>query len=185
MNKIFYLSMLILFSTTKIVAQTNTIKYYNACNENKNYFALKGDTVVFKCDSIRLLNAKAYSTLQDAYFRLYSTSNQLVIKTDSAGLIYKNLYEEKSRDYNNLKSTFEQFRINTENHVLAIDTNVLAIKTNTMEAKNQLDSTESLIKSSVKEIKDISNNMWRTKLKAGAVGFLGAALLLLPIIIFR
>jgi hypothetical protein len=75
--------------------------------------------------------------------------------------------------------------MNTENHVLTIDTNVLAIKTNTNNAKIQLHETDSLIKSSVEDLKKISNDMWCAKLKAGAVGFLGAALLLLPIIIFR
>lgn len=185
MTKLFYLSVCLLFFNIKTEAQTNTIKFYNACNENKNYYAFKGDTVVFKCDSIRLLNAKAFNTLEDSYIRLYRTSNELVIKTDSAGLIYKNLYEEKSRDYNNLNATFGQFRKNTEDHVLAIDTNVLAIKNYTSNAKFQLAKTDSLIYQTAKDIKEFKDNQWKTKLKAGTVGFLVAVVVLVPIILFK
>jgi hypothetical protein len=184
MKNIFYFILLLTFLNIKLQAQSG-IKYFNACNENKNYFAFKGDTIVFRCDSIRLLNTRAFGSLQEAYARLYNTSNQLINKTDSAGLIYKTLYEEKSRDYNSLKSNFEQFRINTQNHILSTDTNILAIKNYTNNAKIELNKTDSLIQSSVKDIKDFKDRMWLTKLKAGAVGFLAATVVLLPIILLK
>lgn len=92
-------------------------KYYTNCNGTKNYYPLKGDTIIFRCDSIHLLNRTAYRTLEDSYERLHTTSSQVVTKIDSAGLIYKNLYEDKSRDYDLLNATFSDFRQKTENHI--------------------------------------------------------------------
>lgn len=167
------------------LAQNKNFKYYKACNEAKNFYALSGDTVVFNCDSIRLLNAWAYGTLEESYSRLYKTSIELVNKTDSAGLIYKNLYEGKTRDYNNLKASYDNFRINTENHILATDSNVLAIKKNAIDAKTQLFNADSSITKGIADIRAYESGKTWVYVKAGTIGFLAATAIMLPVILTK
>lgn len=154
-------------------AQTGSKKYYRDCTNIKNYYANKGDTVIFNCDSIRLYNLPTFENMQKAYNRLYNTSNELVLKTDSASLIFKNLYEEKSRAYDVLQQSYSQFRQNTENHILATDSNILVIKNNTLNAKIQLEKTDSFIVSGMQKIEKFNNNLWKMKLKYVGIGFLG------------
>jgi hypothetical protein len=154
-------------------AQTRSKKYYRDCTNIKNYYAYKGDTVIFNCDSIRLYNLPTFENMQKAYNRLYNTSNELVLKTDSASLIFKNLYEEKSRAYEVLQQSYSQFRQNTENHILATDSNMLVIKNNTLNAKIQLEKADSFIVSGMEKIEKFNNNLWKMKLKYAGIGFLG------------
>ncbi len=179
-----YFFLTVLYFTVCLNTRAQSVKYYKACAEARNFYANKGDTIIFRCDSIRLLNPSAYHILEDSYDRLYRTSGELVNKTDSAGLIYRNLYEEKSREYNALKISYEQFRSNTQNHILATDTNVLAIKNNAINAKIQLQQADSCIAAGIADIRAFERNKWMVTIKAGAVGFLAATLILLPAIIF-
>jgi hypothetical protein len=154
-------------------AQTGSKKFYRDCTNIKNYYAHKGDTVIFNCDSIRLYNPPTFANMQKAYSRLYNTSNELILKTDSASLIFKNLYEEKSRAYDVLQQSYSQFRQNTENHILATDSNMLVIKNNTINAKIQLEKADSFIVSGMQKIEKFNNSLWKMKLKYAGIGFLG------------
>jgi hypothetical protein len=171
MNKkiaLLFISIIVSFSN---FAQSGSKKYYKDCTNIKNYFALKGDTVVFQCDSIRLYNSATFAYLQNSYSRLYHTTNELIIKTDSASLIFKNLYEEKSRAYDILHQSYSKFRQNTENHILATDSNMLVIKNNTMNAKIQLEKADSLIATGIQKIEKFNNNLWKMKIKYAGIGF--------------
>ncbi|MDP1728456.1 MAG: hypothetical protein Q8M15_16850 [Bacteroidota bacterium] len=183
--KLYIFITIVFMPITQAWAQNDKIIYYKACTEAKNFYAFSGDTVVFNCDSIRLLNAKAYGILEESYSRLYKISNELINKTDSAGLIYKNLYEEKTRDYNILKANFGDFRINTENHILATDSNVLAIKKNAIDAKTQLFKAESSITKGIEDIRAYESGKIWVYLKAGTIGFLAATAIMLPVILTK
>lgn len=172
MKLILIITLLVTIFSSQATAQNSGIKYYNNCQANKNYYAFKGDTVVFKCDSIRLLNTTAFSTLQNAYSNLYQTTNQLVIKTDSAGIVFKSLYEQKAKDYEALNAQFANFRINTQNHILATDTNILAIKNYTNQAQIQLNKADSNLNNSIEILKKEQKNVWLTKVKYTSIGFL-------------
>ena len=173
MNSKKLLLILIVFFSYNSKAQIGSKKYYRDCTHIKNYYALKGDTVIFACDSIRLLNQSTYSSLQKAYSRLYKTSNELVLKTDSASIIFKNLYEEKSRNYDALQESYALFRQKTENHIMATDSNMLSIKNNTSQAKIQLEKADSLITNGIQKIEKFNAEVWKTKLKYSGIGFLG------------
>ncbi|MFY8019790.1 MAG: hypothetical protein ACOVP1_01280 [Bacteroidia bacterium] len=157
-------------------AQSGSKKFFRDCTQIKTYYARNGDTVVFACDSIRLYNPNSFSSLQKAYSRLYKTSNELALKTDSASLIFKNLYEEKSRQYELLQQSYALFRQKTENHILATDSNVLSIKNNSLQAKMQLEKADSLISNGIQKMEKFNANLWKTKMKYAGVGFFGGLL---------
>ncbi len=162
-----------LFSDS-VLAQS--IKRMNDCTGIKTFVANKGDTVLFNCDSVRLYNQASFLNLKTNYERLYETSNALLIKSDSASFIFKNLYEEKSKAYDALQQSYSQFRLKTENHLLATDTNILAIKSNTLNAKMQVQKADSLIVTGIQKIEDFNRNQWKTKVKYAGWGFVGGIL---------
>lgn len=172
MKFILVIALLVAVFSYQATAQNSGIKYFTNCQANKKYYAFKGDTVVFKCDSIRLLNTTAFSTLQNAYSNLYQTTNQLVIKTDSAGIVFKSLYEQKAKDYEALNAQFANFRNNTQNHILATDTNILAIKNYTNQAKIQLNKADSAIVAGITQINEYEKTKRCKQIKYTAFGFL-------------
>jgi len=185
MKPVLYIIFLVLVFAEGASAQKGKVKYYNTCADAKNIFARKGDTIIFKCDSIRLLNNKAYRVLEESYEFLHNTSGDLLTKLDSSEHIYKKMYEQKVKDYETVSASFEDFRSKTTEHILATDTNLHALRRDALEGKVLLQKADNSIVTSLEKIKDFERNKWKVKLKAGFVGFAVAVAVLLPVILFN
>jgi hypothetical protein len=149
---------------------------FNDCNGNYSYYAMKGDVIVFKCDSVLLLNPKALGELKIAYANLRGLSTEIVSKTDASSILYKKLFDDKKKEYDTLFRSYQDFRASTANHLDSINQNVTKVNSTLSESKIKLDSIQTNLNKAIASIKAPIKRDFLTNLKWGAIGF-GLALI--------
>jgi methyl-accepting chemotaxis protein len=171
-----YISILILLLliTSSSLAQGKR-KTFSDCLGLKRYYVSKGDTVIFKCDNILLLNQRSFKMMDSSYVNLRELSTSLVSKTDSASLIYKRLYDDKSKQYDQLFDDYSKFRESTSGYINSISADLTKVNGNLIDTKAELKSANDAIAKAVGNIQDSQNKQFMTKLKWGGIGFALAA----------
>lgn len=160
-----------------LVMAQNKKKAYTDCAGVKRYYAMKGDAVTFSCDSVVLLNLKTYHALDSSYIHLHTVATNLVMKTDSASFIYRKLFDDKSKQYDELKQEFLQFRDSTSHYISSVSVRLDTADRHIVSAKTQMDNGLKSIDTAIGNINKSNNKKWWDRLIAGAIGFAFAGVL--------
>ncbi len=166
---------LLILLTIFLIAETSVAqgkkKFFADCSGVKRYYATKGDTIIFRCDNILLLNQKSFKMMDSSYVHLRELSTSLVSKTDSASLIYKRLYDDKSKQYDQLFDDYSKFRESTSGYISSISADLNKVNGNLIDTKAELKSANDAITKAVGNIQDSQKKQFLTKLKWGGIGF--------------
>jgi hypothetical protein len=155
-------------------------KTFTECGSVSKYYALYGDVITFKCDTVVLLSLTAYGRLDSSYVELHKLSGRMATVTDSLTVASKKLYEAKAIEYTALSNNFADFRRATTNHLDSVNKDMAVIKKDMAAANVQLDSAYKHIVKSQNLVKREKRKIWWRN--AGYIG-VGLALGLLVAIL--